>query len=32
VSDEVPEGFIRLSAGCEETADLVADLERALDA
>jgi cystathionine gamma-lyase len=31
-SDEVPEGFIRLSAGCEETADLVADLERALDA
>ncbi len=31
-SDDVPEGFIRLSAGCEETADLVADIERALDA
>jgi cystathionine gamma-lyase len=29
--DDVPEGFIRLSAGCEETADLVADVERALD-
>jgi cystathionine gamma-lyase len=30
--DDVPEGFIRLSAGCEETADLVADVERALAA
>jgi cystathionine gamma-lyase len=30
--DEVGEGFIRLSAGCEETADLVADVERALGA
>jgi cystathionine gamma-lyase len=30
--DDVPEGFIRLSAGCEDTADLVADLERALAA
>jgi cystathionine gamma-lyase len=30
--DDVTEGFIRLSAGCEETADLVADVERALDA
>jgi cystathionine gamma-lyase len=30
--DEVPEGYIRLSAGCEETADLVADVERALGA
>jgi cystathionine gamma-lyase len=30
--DDVPEGFIRLSAGCEETGDLVADVERALDA
>ena len=30
--DDVGEGFIRLSAGCEEAADLVADLERALDA
>jgi cystathionine gamma-lyase len=28
--DDVTEGFIRLSAGCEETADLVADVERAL--
>ena len=30
--DSVPEGFIRLSAGCEDTADLLADVERALDA
>jgi cystathionine gamma-lyase len=30
--DDVPEGYIRLSAGCEETADLVADVERALGA
>jgi cystathionine gamma-lyase len=30
--DGVPEGYIRLSAGIEETADLVADVERALDA
>jgi cystathionine gamma-lyase len=30
--DDVSEGFIRLSAGCEETADLVADVGRALDA
>ncbi len=30
--DEVPEGFIRLSAGCEDVADLVADLELALAA
>jgi len=30
--DDVPEGFIRLSAGCEDTADLVADVERALAA
>ena len=28
--DAVPEGFIRLSAGCEETADLLADVESAL--
>jgi cystathionine gamma-lyase len=28
--DDVSEGFIRLSAGCEDAADLVADLERAL--
>jgi cystathionine gamma-lyase len=30
--DDVTEGFIRLSAGCEDTADLVADVERALAA
>jgi cystathionine gamma-lyase len=30
--DAVPEGFVRLSAGCEDTADLLADLERAVDA
>jgi cystathionine gamma-lyase len=29
--DDVPEGFIRLSAGCEDTADLVADVEGTLD-
>jgi cystathionine beta-lyase/cystathionine gamma-synthase len=28
----VSEGFIRMSAGCEDTADLVADVERALAA
>jgi cystathionine gamma-lyase len=31
-SDAVPAGFVRLSAGCEDTADLVADVGRALDA
>jgi cystathionine gamma-lyase len=30
-TDAVPEGFIRFSAGCEDTADLLADVERALD-
>jgi cystathionine gamma-lyase len=30
--DAVPEGFVRISAGCEDTADLVADLTAALDA
>ena len=30
--DDVPEGFIRLSAGCEALSDLVADFERALAA
>jgi cystathionine gamma-lyase len=30
--DDVPPGFIRLSAGVEDTADLLADVERALDA
>jgi cystathionine gamma-lyase len=28
--DDVPDGFIRLSGGCEDTADLIADVERAL--
>jgi cystathionine gamma-lyase len=28
--DAVPDGFIRFSAGCEDPADLVADLEQAL--
>ena len=31
-SDDVPDGFIRFSAGCEDEADLLADVERALDA
>ena len=30
--DAVPDGFIRFSAGCEDTADLLADVERGLDA
>ena len=30
--DDVSEGFVRLSAGIEDTADLVADVGRALDA
>jgi len=30
--DAVPPGFVRLSAGCEDTADLVADVGAALDA
>jgi cystathionine gamma-lyase len=30
--DDIADGFIRFSAGCEETADLVADVESALDA
>ena len=29
--DAIPEGFIRLSAGCEDTDDLLADLTQALD-
>ena len=29
-SDDVPEGFIRFSAGIEDTKDLVADVLRAL--
>jgi len=30
--DDVPEGFVRLSAGCEDGEDLVADVRSALDA
>jgi cystathionine gamma-lyase len=30
--DAVPEGFIRFSCGCEDTADVLADVSRALDA
>jgi cystathionine gamma-lyase len=30
--DDVPESLIRLSAGCEDTADLVADVRAGLDA
>ena len=30
--DDVTDGFIRLSAGCEDAPDLLADVERALDA
>jgi cystathionine gamma-lyase len=30
--DVVPEGFIRLSVGCEDAGDIVADLAQALDA
>jgi cystathionine gamma-lyase len=29
--NDVPEGFIRLSVGCETAADLIADVERALE-
>jgi cystathionine gamma-lyase len=29
-TDDVPEGFIRFSAGCEDAEDLVADVEQAL--
>ena len=31
-TDTVPEGFVRLSAGVEDAADLVEDISRALDA
>jgi len=31
-TDDVPEGFIRLSVGIEDVGDLARDLERALDA
>jgi cystathionine gamma-lyase len=30
--NDVPEGFIRMSVGCETPEDLIADVERALDA
>ena len=30
--NDVPEGFIRFSVGCEATADVLADVERALEA
>jgi cystathionine gamma-lyase len=30
-ADDVPEGFIRLSVGCEDSQDLIADLSQALD-
>jgi cystathionine gamma-lyase len=30
--DDVPESLVRLSAGCEDTADLVADVQAGLDA
>jgi cystathionine gamma-lyase len=30
-TDAVPEGFIRFSAGCEDTVDLLADVVQALD-
>lgn len=30
--DAIPEGFIRMSVGCEDAADLIADLAQALDA
>jgi cystathionine gamma-lyase len=30
--DEIAEGFIRLSAGCEDSQDLVDDIAQALDA
>jgi cystathionine gamma-lyase len=29
-TDDVPSGFIRFSAGCEDVADLIADVEQAL--
>ena len=29
--DAIPEGFIRLSVGCEDAVDLLADLTQALD-
>jgi cystathionine gamma-lyase len=31
-ADEIPEGFIRLSVGCEDSSDLIDDITQALDA
>jgi len=31
-SDDVPEGFIRLSVGCEDSLDLIDDIAQILDA
>ncbi len=31
-ADDVPEGFIRMSAGCEAVEDLIEDMEQALEA
>jgi len=31
-ADEIPEGFIRLSVGCEDSRDLIDDIAQALDA
>jgi cystathionine gamma-lyase len=30
-SDAIAEGFIRFSVGCEDTRDVIADVEQALD-
>ena len=30
--DDIPEGFIRLSVGCENAEDLIDDMRQALDA
>ena len=30
--DDIAEGFIRLNVGCEDPADVIADVEQALDA
>jgi cystathionine gamma-lyase len=30
--DDIPDGFIRLSVGCEDVRDIIEDLTRALDA
>jgi len=30
--DNIPEGFIRMSVGCEDAADLIEDISQSLDA